>query len=519
MGLDDTTYYSILGLSPSATITDISKSYKNLARKFHPDKCLDQDTEDIFKLIVEAYSVLSDKEEKLKYDVALHRQVPQNQAYTNNIYKNKFQNRKSKPYEEQPYGFGFEQTAKPTSNNNNNNNKTNTTENYKSFNLKSFKRNQQQQDKNSMSSNEKTRYNTESNKGANADVNINNSENSNKSGGSAENNYSTDQKDDNDATNDDEKDDSGDNQRKENNNSNDDEEEFPRKPKLHKSEASGANNLNMGNGDNRSFNNYSNWNFNHKRYIRIRNEQKNTFNKDSKQSTNDMKNDPFSLNEEYADSIRDLIDKMNNIDKNKMRPSYSDNNADNANGDNSETKSNNDSGNNSKRKANEHSPSFNMDNINDSINDIPMNKKMKIDDASLYDPVNQTLPRIYKNETIDIKDFEIDSRILQLGLPKSPNFNINSMDALALQQCKQEVIYYNEEVNKLKQFLVAQYTKRIVFNMNHMEPLVKLENQTNWIQSCQYDIALIAQLQQLENEQIMVALQWQSISRENVTSI
>lgn len=526
MELDTTTYYSILGLTPGATVTEISKSYKKLARKFHPDKCSDQDTEDLFKIIVEAYSVLSDTAEKLKYDVALHRQVPQNQTYKNDIYKNKFQNRKSKPYEEQPYGFGFEQDSTST------NTKQNTTNGYKSFNLKSFKRNQQRQNEHHMDANDESRSkrntgDVSSNLNTNGDSKTenrnSNSQNFQNTESGSNINFHEHQPlheervDVNQSTGNNE--DQNYNHQKENNiESSDDEDHEPlQKTKLHKSETRNKNDcLN----NNRTFTNSTNWEFNHRRYVKNRNENKNSFFKNTTSSINDVKSNIFDMKDDWNDSIRELIDKMNNIDRAKST-SFEINNHyvngnDNSNKDNVDSDSENNNG--SKRKPHESSLSFNMDNINDSINDIPMNKKMKIDN-SLYDPVNQTLPRIYKNETIAVDKFEIDSEILQTSTPIPPNFNINFLDALALENCKQDVIRYNQEVSKLKQLLVTRYTKRVIFNMNHMEPLVKLENQTHWIQSCQYDIALIAQLQQLENEQIMVALQWQSMSRENVPSI
>mmetsp|Transcript_16939 Transcript_16939/g.42532 ORF Transcript_16939/g.42532 Transcript_16939/m.42532 type:complete len:323 (-) Transcript_16939:708-1676(-) len=62
MGKD---YYKILGVSKSATDADLKKAYRKLAMKHHPDKGGDAEQ---FKLISEAYEVLSDPEKKKIYD-------------------------------------------------------------------------------------------------------------------------------------------------------------------------------------------------------------------------------------------------------------------------------------------------------------------------------------------------------------------------------------------------------------------------------------------------------------------
>lgn len=63
-------YYEILGLEKTATEKEISKQYKKLAAKWHPDKNLDnkEEAEEKFKSISEAYEVLSDPEKRQLYD-------------------------------------------------------------------------------------------------------------------------------------------------------------------------------------------------------------------------------------------------------------------------------------------------------------------------------------------------------------------------------------------------------------------------------------------------------------------
>ncbi|XP_076033515.1 dnaJ protein homolog 1-like [Oratosquilla oratoria] len=65
MGKD---YYKILGLSKGASDEDIKKAYRKMALKYHPDKNKSPDAEEKFKLVAEAYEVLSDKKKRDIYD-------------------------------------------------------------------------------------------------------------------------------------------------------------------------------------------------------------------------------------------------------------------------------------------------------------------------------------------------------------------------------------------------------------------------------------------------------------------
>jgi curved DNA-binding protein len=62
-------YYEILGVPRTASDVEIKKSFRKLAREFHPDVAKDKKrAEEKFKEINEAYEVLSDSAKRKKYD-------------------------------------------------------------------------------------------------------------------------------------------------------------------------------------------------------------------------------------------------------------------------------------------------------------------------------------------------------------------------------------------------------------------------------------------------------------------
>ena len=62
-------YYSVLGIKRDASEQEIKRAYRQLARKYHPDvNPGDKSAEARFKEINEAHEVLSDKENRQKYD-------------------------------------------------------------------------------------------------------------------------------------------------------------------------------------------------------------------------------------------------------------------------------------------------------------------------------------------------------------------------------------------------------------------------------------------------------------------
>ena len=72
-------YYDDLEVSKTASPEMIGKVYKILAKKYHPDTTKEADkqaAEEKFKIISEAYEVLSDDEKRKKYDLELEQSNP-----------------------------------------------------------------------------------------------------------------------------------------------------------------------------------------------------------------------------------------------------------------------------------------------------------------------------------------------------------------------------------------------------------------------------------------------------------
>lgn len=61
-------YYEVLGVDKNASEADIKSAFRKLAKKYHPDVCKDADGAEKFKEAQEAYAVLSDSNERAKYD-------------------------------------------------------------------------------------------------------------------------------------------------------------------------------------------------------------------------------------------------------------------------------------------------------------------------------------------------------------------------------------------------------------------------------------------------------------------
>jgi len=62
-------HYDTLGVTKGASVDEIKKAYRKLARELHPDVNPDPKTQERFKEVTEAYDVLSDSQKRQQYDM------------------------------------------------------------------------------------------------------------------------------------------------------------------------------------------------------------------------------------------------------------------------------------------------------------------------------------------------------------------------------------------------------------------------------------------------------------------
>src|SRR6476646_9070188 len=69
MAINKRDYYEVLGVDRGASDQDLKKAYRRLAHQYHPDKNQsDPEAEEKFKEAAEAYAILSNAEQRQRYD-------------------------------------------------------------------------------------------------------------------------------------------------------------------------------------------------------------------------------------------------------------------------------------------------------------------------------------------------------------------------------------------------------------------------------------------------------------------
>ena len=61
-------YYSILGVQENSDQNLIKKAYREMAKKYHPDKNKEPNAEEKFKKVTEAYENIGDPAKRQEYD-------------------------------------------------------------------------------------------------------------------------------------------------------------------------------------------------------------------------------------------------------------------------------------------------------------------------------------------------------------------------------------------------------------------------------------------------------------------
>ena len=75
--MDFKDYYKIMEVAENASSDEIKKSYRKLARKYHPDVSKEAGAEDKFKELGEAYEVLKDPQKRGEYDALRKAGLPE----------------------------------------------------------------------------------------------------------------------------------------------------------------------------------------------------------------------------------------------------------------------------------------------------------------------------------------------------------------------------------------------------------------------------------------------------------
>lgn len=63
--------YNVLGVKPDASNSELKKAHRLLVKKLHPDKNQnDPNATEKFKIVQDAYEILSDRDKRKKYDTS-----------------------------------------------------------------------------------------------------------------------------------------------------------------------------------------------------------------------------------------------------------------------------------------------------------------------------------------------------------------------------------------------------------------------------------------------------------------
>ncbi|CUS24683.1 LAQU0S18e01904g1_1 [Lachancea quebecensis] len=124
---------------------------------------------------------------------------------------------------------------------------------------------------------------------------------------------------------------------------------------------------------------------------------------------------------------------------------------------------------------------------------------------TLSRPVNETLPRIYKPELVSATELGINESMVDLSLPALPALQINVLDKQQVLQTIQVIKNFNSHANKLKSRLLDILSRRSTADDLFNERLIRVENTNILLQAKAYDLRVAEKLQELQNRQRVVA--------------
>ena len=144
----DKNYYEILEVDRNASPEIIEKAYKTLAKKYHPDlqdNVHKKESEEIFKIINEAYQTLSDPEQRALYDQKIEDTIVSQDKYDemyqqNQVLKDKLSDLQQHMYNENTYSQNSN-TVNNNTNMNYNSVQNNTQNSYQNTQAEHYRRN------------------------------------------------------------------------------------------------------------------------------------------------------------------------------------------------------------------------------------------------------------------------------------------------------------------------------------------------------------------------------------------
>ncbi|SMN22320.1 similar to Saccharomyces cerevisiae YJL162C JJJ2 Protein of unknown function, contains a J-domain, which is a region with homology to the E. coli DnaJ protein [Maudiozyma saulgeensis] len=504
LSLDETTWYSVLGLTTAATDVEIRKSYMKLAKLLHPDKSKSDSSAELFKVVVNAHSILTDTGRRNEYDTLLRSQNlyhydPLGTKSSSSLKQARNnQPRKAKSYDKQPYGFGF--SDKKRENGNTSPPKKSSVPIFQSFNMKNYQR----------SYNKKEEMNEErkeymSNKFRDTPVEqpsaVDNESDSKRTMDEdivlTDNEKETHETPTDETINTNEKDDI----------------EINEPQNMHKRTKMG---VPLPKNENSKDTGFTSWNHDARRSARNKSEIR----QQARRSTSPVKNTPLTnsdLHDTFTCGINEVINKMYNSMRNgssesPSSPSPSENTYEEPRLSSKRGQPSTTSTTDINEERVDLDPIFNMGNMNDTIRSIPMSKKVKLSTEyngttrteSIHEPVNQTLPRYYKKDSMSMKETFSINRLNEM-MVDIPHFILpeimENITLYQLETIRQELTNFNQICNEIKNKLLELYSNKIKHDIAHNSKLFKIENQHFLQEGNNYNNIIINKIYEIEQAQ------------------